>query len=236
MYFVERRVSFSETGTDYKVKLTKILDYFQDTTILQSEELGVGVKPLRDRDFCWVLSSWQVVINRYPEFNEKIIIGTAPYDFKGFMGSRNFLLKTEDGEILAMANSIWSFIDIKKQSLVKVPEDVIASYNTEQKLDMDYAPRKIKLPEDMVQLDPIIALYHNIDINNHVNNAQYIAIAEDLIPEGRRAKQMRAEYRVSARFGETIVPYVHVNEEKNVYTVSLADEQKNPYVIVEFTI
>jgi len=236
MFFIDKKVTFSETGTDYGVKLTKILDYFQDVTILQSEELGVGVKALRDRGLGWVLSSWQVVVNRYPKLNEKIYIGTAPYEFKGFMGSRNFMIKTEEGEILSVANSIWSFVDIEKMMLTRVPEDVIGAYELSKKLDMDYAPRKIKLLENMKELSPIEACYHNIDINNHVNNAQYIAMAEDLVPEGRRARQIRAEYRASAQFGDVIVPSVHVSEDKNTYTVLLADTNKNPYVIVEFTL
>lgn len=235
MYYINKRVGFSEVGPDYLAKLTSILDYYQDICIAQSEELGVGAKALTDRGIGWVLSSWQVVVNRYPELHEEIIIGTAPYDFKGFLGSRNFIMKTPDGEILSVANSIWSFIDIEKLTLTRIPEDVSAVYEKHEKLEMDYAPRKIRLPENMIQCEPITALYHNLDSNNHVNNAQYISMAEDLIPEGRRTGQMRAEYRVSAKAGNLIVPYVHTDEETGIITVSLANEEGAPYAIVEFS-
>jgi len=235
VYFEDRRVNFSEAGPDYTIKLTKILDYFQDTCIGQSENTPYGTKGLKEMGYVWVLSSWQVVINRYPALNEKVRVGTAPYEFKGFMGSRNFLLLGENDEILACANSIWSFLDTQKLALARIPKEVIESYHMEDKLDMEYAPRKINLPDKMTAQDPIPVLYHNIDPNNHVNNAQYIAIAEDLIPEGRRCRQVRAEYRVSAHGDNTLYPYTHYDEQNGVYTVSLADEEGKPYVIVEFT-
>lgn len=238
MYTVVKRVEFSEISPDYGIKLTKMLDYFQDVTIGQSESLnaGTGVKELRDRGMCWVLNAWQVVINRYPKLGEEVTVGTAPYQFKGSMGSRNFLMKSKDGEILACANSIWSFVDIEKEMLVRVPQDIIDAYELGEKIEMEYAPRKITLPEDMEHISTLTCEYHNIDVNNHVNNAQYVAMAEDLIPEGRRAKQIRAEYRVSAKYGDVIHAYRHVDEEKGIITVSLSNEECKPYVIVEFQV
>lgn len=235
MYYNSRRVSFSDVGPDYEAKLTSILDYFQDVCIAQAEDAGVGAKALTDRGIGWVLSSWQVVVNRYPMLHEEIIAGTAPYEFKGFIGSRNFVLKTPEGEILAYANSIWSFIDIEKKMLTRIPQDVVDAYEKDEKLDMEYAPRKIKLPQLMSKSEPFCAMYHNLDSNDHVNNAQYISMAEDLVPEGRRARQMRAEYRASARLGSIIVPFVSTSEDGNIITVSLANEEGEPYAIVEFS-
>jgi len=235
LYYNNRRVGFSEVGPDFKAKLTSILDYYQDICIAQSEELGIGAKALTNRGIGWVLSSWQVVVNRYPELYEEVIVGTAPYDFKGFLGSRNFILKTPDGEILSVANSIWSFIDIEKLTLTRIPEDVMGAYEKADKLEMDYAPRKIKLPEGMSKGEPIAAMYHNLDSNNHVNNAQYISMAEDVVPAGRRTRQMRAEYRASAHHGDLLIPYIHTTEDGSITTVSLANEEGSPYAIVEFS-
>ena len=48
-----------------------------------------------------MLSAWQICVNRYPHLSERIVIGTAPYDFKGFIGYRNFVMKTKEGEVLS---------------------------------------------------------------------------------------------------------------------------------------
>ncbi|MCR5594451.1 MAG: acyl-[acyl-carrier-protein] thioesterase [Lachnospiraceae bacterium] len=236
MYYIDRTVTFSETGPDEMLKTTNLIDYYQDVCTMQSEELGVGMYDLRKMGYGWVVSSWQIVVNRYPKLEEKIRIGTAPYEFKGVMGMRNFKLETMDGEILSYANSIWSFVDTEKFNLARVPKEVIEAYDLGIKIDMDYAPRKIHIPEELAALSPIEVRYHNLDSNGHVNNAQYVSMAEDLIPEVRRSKQIRVEYRASAKAGNIIMPYINSNVAEGRHTVVLSDREMNPYVIVEFTL
>ena len=86
MYSFDSRVRYSEVGEDKKLTLNGIINYFQDSSTFQSEELGIGVDVLEDMHRVWVLSSWQIVIERYPELCEKIRISTWPYSFQGFCG------------------------------------------------------------------------------------------------------------------------------------------------------
>ena len=110
-YSFKGRVRYSEIGEDGCLTLPGIQNYYQDCCTFQSEEIGQGMEVLEERQRAWVLSSWQIVVNRYPGLGETIVASTAPYGFKGFLGMRNFTLKTEDGELLSYANSIWTNID-----------------------------------------------------------------------------------------------------------------------------
>ena len=112
-YSFESRVRYSEIGEDGRLTLPGILDYFQDCCTFQSESLGQGMKSTLSRKRTWVLSSWQVVITRYPELGEHIITTTFPYEFRVFMGMRNFILETKEGERLAWANTYWSNISLE---------------------------------------------------------------------------------------------------------------------------
>ena len=67
----------------------------------------------------------------------------------------------------------------------------------DEKLDMEYAPRKIALPRDMVQEEAFVIQKHHLDTHHHVNNGQYIRMAADYLPEGFVIRQMRAEYKKS---------------------------------------
>ena len=58
-------------------------------------------------------------------------------------------------------------------------------------------------------------------------------MAEDFLPEDFMPDQIRAEYRKSALLENIIYPYIEKKE--NGYVVVLADENKNPYAIVEAT-
>ena len=103
----------------------------------------------------------------------------------------------------------------------------------ESKLDMEYAPRKIVLPEDYEQQDSFAVQKHHLDTNHHVNNCQYVQMAMDYLPENFKIHQMRAEYKISARLGDVIIPYT--KEENGIYTVGLCNEEKKPYAVVEFS-
>ena len=72
----------------------------------------------------------------------------------------------------------------------------------------------------------------HLDSNYHVNNGQYINMAQDFLPEDFAIGQMRAEYRKSALLHDCIVPEVF--EQENLVSVSLCDEAGQPYAVVEF--
>lgn len=143
MYSFKSRVRYSEVGEDKKLSLNSIINYFQDCSTFQSEELNNGVERLEKLHRVWVLSSWQIVIERYPDLCEEIETGTWPYHFKNFMGYRNFVMQDKEGKRLAYGNSLWSFLDTDTGLPVRVPEDIEKAYVLEEKLDMKYASRKV---------------------------------------------------------------------------------------------
>ena len=197
MYTFDSRVRYSETGEEGLLSLPAIVDYFQDVSTFQSEDLGIGIDFLKEKDLLWVMSAWQVVVHRYPALGEKIRIGTIPYELRGFMGLRNFFMDTEDGERL------------------------------------DYAPRKIAVPQGGIRQEPFRVERQHLDGNHHVNNGQYISMAMAYLPENFAIRQMRAEYKKSALLHDIVVPII-VTEADRV-TVSLCSEDEAPFVVVELT-
>lgn len=232
-YSFESRVRFSEIGENGCLELPGILDYFQDCCTFESEETGLGMEALKARKRAWVLSSWQVVVKRYPKLGEHIKVTTIPYSFRGFMGMRNFILETAEGERLAWANSYWSHINTETGLPEKLTPADTDPYNLGEKLEMDYAPRKIALPKEVVKQEAFSVQKHHLDTNHHVNNCQYIRMAADYLPEDFVVHQLRAEYKRQALLGNVIIPEVYAAEDK--VTVILNAEDQELYAIVEFT-
>ena len=232
MYTFQSRVRYSELDPERKLSIASIVDYFQDCSTFHSEQLGVGLDYLEERDMLWVMSYWQIVIDRYPKLCDNITVGTYPYEFKGFMGYRNFFIRDEAGEIIIRANSIWSLMDRKAGRPVRPTEEMLAAYRLEQKLSMDYEPRKIVLPAAGIRKAPFVVAKQHLDSNQHVNNGQYIYMAQDYLPGDFSIGQMRAEYRKSALLHDCIVPEVF--EQENQVSVSLCDEEGQPFAVVEF--
>lgn len=230
MYSFNSRIRYSEVDNRGQITLPSIIDYFQDCSNFQSEELGVGIDYLTERGLAWVLSSWQIEINRYPKMGEHVKISTWPYDFKGFFGYRNFTMETEEGELLAYANSIWTLLDTKSG---KPSRDSLAlqdAYELSEQLAMECDSRKVPFPDKMEAREPFPVHKYHIDTNQHVNNGKYVSMAQEYIPIDFEIRKLRVEYRRAAVYKDMIFPFVAVEGEK--ITVKLADEEGKPYAVV----
>lgn len=232
MYRFNSRVRYSEVDKDRKMDLYAIINYFQDCTTFHSEDIGKGIDYLLNRRRVWVINSWQIVVNRFPNLGDEITVSTWPYDFKSMYGYRNFTITDSNHQVSAVANSIWVLMDTETHHPIKITENDISGYNRQVKFEMEYAPRKISIPEHLTTLEEFRVIRSNIDTNNHVNNGQYIKMAEELLPAGFKIRQMRAEYRKSAVLGDIIVP--KISFEKDIFTVILTCKDNTPYTIIEF--
>ena len=83
MYEFGGRVRYSEIDHTGKMTLPALINYFQDCSTFHSEEVGLGMGRLKADRKAWVLSYWQVIVERYPELGERIVTGTFPTEFKG---------------------------------------------------------------------------------------------------------------------------------------------------------
>ena len=232
MYSFKSRVRYSEIGYDKKITLPSIIDYFQDCSTFQTESLGIGMNYLDKIKRAWILSSWQIIVNDYPSLNEEITISTWAYDFKGLYGHRNFMMKGNKDKTLAYANSVWVYMNTETGLPTRVDKNLGKTFSLKEKLDMDYAPRKVSIPNNMESYDPFPIVRANIDTNKHVNNGQYVLMGEEFLPEDFIIKQMRADYRKAAKLGDIVVP--KVTHDGETYIVVLSDLDGNPYATLEF--
>lgn len=233
MYEFEARIRYSEVDLEGKLTWMALLNYFQDTSTFQSEDLSVGVRFLTKQGFAWVLNAWQIDVVRLPELADHVILGTIPYEIKGFMGFRNFYMKDKNtGEILAMANSIWTLMDINAMRPSRVTQEMKDAYNKEPKLDMEYLDRKILFTGEGKTEETIEVKAHHLDTNHHVNNGQYVQMALEFLPENFKIKRLRAEYKKSALLSDLIVPVVY--KQPDGIGISLKTQDGDVFTNVEF--
>lgn len=232
MYGFESVVRYSEVDANRHMTLTALLDLLQDCCIFQSEHLGIGVDYLSEIKRAWVLSSWQVIIKRYPLLGEKVTAYTWAYECKGFYGYRNFKVVDGQGETVAYANSIWIFVDTETMRPARVPADLASTYSLDEPLDMERVGRKLSIEGDFKKEDPVPVQKFHIDTNLHVNNSKYVMIAQEYLPECFKIGELRAEYRKAAVLKDVLHPRTNLGDKQ--VTVSLENEEGKPYAIVEF--
>ena len=103
----------------------------------------------------------------------------------------------------------------------------------DSRLEMNYKDRRIILPKEGGEVhEPVRVLRADIDYNRHMNNANYVRVAMELLPEGFEVRGLRVEYRVAAKLGDVLVPTLYRIDGGLIVALSVGNETS---AIIEFT-
>jgi acyl-ACP thioesterase len=233
MYSYNKKVGYSVTDSTLTMTIPAILDSFEDAATFEAQSGTVSMKNLSRMNIVWVLSSWQIDVERRPKLYENIKINTSPYDFKGFLGYRNFWIEGENGEIIVKAASIWTLLDTDNLRPTKPTEEVLKGYDLREKLDMEYAPRKIAIKGNPIEGESFKIRKYQIDSNKHVNNVEYVKLAMETLPVDKEVTRLRVEYKKSAHYGDTLKTLIYTSDNATCQVV-LKDENNDITAVVEF--
>lgn len=232
MYTFNSRVRYSETDEYGRLSVTGLINYMQDCSTFQSEDAKVGVGYLGRNHKAWLLSSWQIMIDRYPKLGERLTVGTWHCAFKGIYGYRNFVIRDVDGHDFVRAASVWFLFDTERNVPIRVLAEDTAPYGPEEPaLVLSPAPKRIVLPENWEEGRPIVVERRHIDTNHHVNNAQYVDMARESLSQKLIINEIRADYKKAAVLGDVLVPRISL-EPEHVWTVALYNESGEVCAVV----
>lgn len=250
MYSFTSRVRYSEVDERWDMSVTSIIDYFQDCSTFQSESLGLGPRHILSSGRAWLLAAWEIEVDELPRFGDEIRVGTWATELKGLMAGRNFVICRADdvqgAHPLVRADSSWFLFDSRKGRPVRpleedyAPFDEAARRDGDTRLDMPRMERHLRVPRDAAAIPtaPVIVTTAHIDTNHHVNNAQYVAMAQAALLELEPSldehllKRLDVQYSTAAKLGDTIYPQVYRIDKG--YLVALADkaEDGKPFATV----
>lgn len=231
MFEVEMPVRYSEVDFREKLNIYGVINMFQDSSTLQSATVGNGVLALHEKNLVWVMSKWHVVVKRYPKYNEKLTVGTYPYSKYGFFCNRNYYMKDETGEMIAMADSLWILLNYKENSPARVTEEMVSMYPFGEKLPIDMPKTKILIPEGLTTQCELKVTNRYLDSNMHVNNAKYVEMALDAIGT-EDFGTVRVEYRKQAHAGDILK--INSCDVDNKKIVVIEDSEKETVAVMEF--
>ena len=233
MYSLNYQVTTSTCDSEGKLKLYSALQMMQDCSEMWIDS-EPGVKQyFTEQNMAQLLATRQVEVIRVPDYKEKLTVTTSVYGMKPMFGFRNTFIYDSEGKPCYRTWSMGAFVDKTAGKLKRVDDATIASMTLEPQLEMNYNDRRIILPkEDGTVLDPIKVLRADIDYNKHVNNANYVRMAMELLPEGFMVHGLRVEYRVAARLGDVLIPTIYEIEGGYIISLSVGNDVST---IIEFT-
>ena len=221
MYSLKYKVTTSTCDSEGRLKLYSALQMMQDCSEMWIDS-EPGVKQyFTEQDMAQLLATRQVEIIRVPEFKEELTVTSTVYDVKPMFGFRNTFIYDAEGEPCYKTWSMGAFVDKSTGKLKRIDDNTIASMALEPQLEMNYKDRRIKLPKEGGETrEPIKVLRADIDYNKHVNNANYVRMAMELLPLDFEVRGLRVEYRVAAKLGDILVPTIY--QAAGTFTVSLS--------------
>ena len=228
MYSIDSRVRYSEVDENRTIRIVSLINYLQDCSCFQMEDLGVGVEHEAAGHFAWVLAAIRIEIERLPRYCESIRTSTWCHSMNRRQAGRNFCIRDDHGEIIVRADSLWTTFDTEAMRICAVPESEQAYVEGDEQLVLPAFKRKLSPQGEGTAAAPIVVAEHNIDTNQHVNNAQYVQMALDALAGAGRhvaptdVRAISAQYRAQARLGDVVTPVIH--DEDGALCVSLAGD------------
>ena len=233
MYSLKYKVTTSTCDSDGRLKLYSALQMMQDCSEMWIDS-EPGVKQyFTEQNMAQLLAFRQVEIIRVPNYKEELTVTTSVYGMKPMFGFRNTFIRDAAGQPCYKTWSMGAFVDLANGKLKRVDDATIASMTLEPQLEMTYRDRRIILPKEEGQtLEPIKVLRADIDYNKHMNNANYVRMAMELLPDDFVVKGLRVEYRVAAKLGDMLIPTIYRIEGSVVVVLKVGGEAA---AIIEFT-
>ena len=233
MYSLKYKVTTSTCNSEGRLKLFSALQMMQDCSEMWIDS-EPGVKQyFTEQNMAQLLATRQVEIVRMPEYKEELTVTTSVYGMKPMFGFRNTFIYDAQGKPCYKTWSMGAFVDKAAGKLKRVDDATIQSMTLDPKLDMDYKDRRIILPKDGGEIiEPIKVLRADIDYNKHMNNANYVRMAMELLPEDFVVTGLRVEYRVAAKLGDTLVPTIYRHDKVIIISLSIGEEVS---AIIEFS-
>ena len=234
MYSLNYKVTTSTCDSEGRLKLYSALQMMQDCSEMWIDS-EPGVKQFfAEQNMAQLLASRQVEVIRVPEYKEELIVTTSVYGMKPMFGFRNTFIYDAEGKPCYRTWNMGAFVDKENGKLKRVDDATIASMTLEPQLEMNYKDRRIiLLKEGGETLDRIRVLRADIDYNKHLNNANYIRMAMELLPEDFKVKGLRVEYRVAAKLGDLLIPTIYQINGGLIVSLSIGSEVS---AIIEFTV
>ena len=191
-----------------KASMVSICKYLQESAWNHADHLGFGYRTANQVNLVWVIVRLLVKMERYPAWDEKIVVRTWPRGMEGLLAIRDFEILDQQGNRIGGASSHWFIIDAstRKPQPSIIVRDIIPLAVGEASLDEQ--PEKIHIHDALPFQHTAKARYGDIDMYQHVNNTRYVEWSLNLFTEeqhrNRHLSMMLIEFLAESRLGDEI--------------------------------
>ena len=232
MFTIKKTVGYSSIGQNNVATCSALINFLQDCGSFHMSNEDIFQYYFVKHNLALFLAYMQTDIIKYPSYGEEITINTWIYEINSFFGLRNYTIYDANHNQCVISYAIGAFVDKSSGKPIKIPAEVLATHPLYEKFPMEYTSRKINLPQKKTEMEEIKVHKYHLDLNNHVNNARYIDIAYEFLPNNFIPKRIRCEYKTPAKQGDIIKPYLYTSNEG--FIISLCCDTGSTFAVIGF--
>lgn len=205
------RPRHSEVDADGYVKLKALLDYLQEAAANHADNLGCGMRFLLGNKKMWVLSRIKLRFAEKLKLGVEYTVKTYPMNFKKLFAAREFVIYDSRSIPLVCGSSFWLLLAADTLRPLK-PAENLPDFPDNSALVEFY--RKI----DKINLNPAVTPENcvfsttvrdsQIDLNRHLNNAEYASMIHDamagIIKHTPHFAELQINFLAASKSGERL--------------------------------
>ena len=178
-------VGFNMIDESFNIKNSAMLNFFVDIAGIHSAKCGESFETSENR---WLLLGYKLKIFRRPRYGEFVDISTWSSKFRGITALREFEIRNENGELMVACLSNWVSINMVTRRMERLTEERMAPYDSEPNRTNFEGETFDKLaePENYDGSEDVLIDWKLIDLNKHLNNANYMDVVEQVLPAEKR--------------------------------------------------
>lgn len=180
------KIRTHEIDLNKQIKLTSLLQLMQEASMSNAMDLNVSIWDLEEKSQSWVLVKKEIKIYSLPRLGDTITITTYPSGFERLFAYRDFIVKDNEGIVMAEASSSWILMDIVGRTVVK------PKFTIPIPTDVNVLPRpsfNLKKVNDPHTSKDFCINWFDLDWNNHVNNVFLLKCFLESVTEKRIRSQ-----------------------------------------------
>ena len=239
--FVEQNfvVGFRHIDKNFELLNRAILGYFEDAAGAHSSKVGYGLWDIPETHLTWFLISVKVKVIKRPIYGDRVTAVTWSRGRNRLYAYRDYELKNEAGEVMAVGTSNWIPIDVRTMSVMRLTDEITDRYETEEKCSFpDDKGGRLKEPKSYSLSTEFKIGASLMDFNNHVHNTRYLDLLPEILPKELQEKEpdeFELFYKNQVRYGET-VKLLYGEEKGSHYVAVKSLDESELHALIRFEI
>ena len=202
------KIRSNEIVANQTLSLPALAGMLQEAAWEHSIRLGASVSELLKMGLSWALFRLTFQMKAYPKLHDHITIRTWPSGYDRHYLFRDFQIESTNGRLLGKIKSVWVVFDLKMRRAAE-PPDFIRQIGIQQEIPLVASgATKIPAADHYRNFKIFNAGWHDIDLNQHVNNVSYIKWIIETLPvaalSGKMVETLDVVFRAESELGDSI--------------------------------